>query len=85
MNPPTWSSGQAVIRRPVRRESRAANTRTRTNAPAKALARASKWPGAAAAMTASRNIETMTVRTRVSSPATSAYMTTLTQANHTAV
>ena len=38
MNPPTCSSGQAVISRPVRRESRAANTRTRTNAAAKALA-----------------------------------------------
>ena len=84
VNPPTWSSGHAVISRPVRSESRAAKTRTSTKAAANAFARASKWPGAAAAITASRNIETMTVRTRVSSPATSAYITTLTQANQTA-
>ena len=42
VKPPTWSSGHAVISRPVRSESRAAKTRTSTKAPAKAFARASK-------------------------------------------
>ena len=43
MKPPAWSRGQAVIRRPVRSESRAAKTRTSTKAPAHAFALGVLW------------------------------------------
>ena len=79
--PPSWKAGQEVSTRPVRRALREVTRRRPMKPSANAFARSSKWIGAVAAITATRNMAMITGRVRVAVPATFAYRTTEIQPN----